>query len=381
MRSLISSLICTIAIAFAVPLFAQDGDITAEGTGLGANQSEALMNAKRDAIEKGIGMMLLSKTEIENFMIKRDLVITKTVGSVKTYEKISEKKADDGLIEIKIRAVLSRSALHDDLASFHILLETMDKPRVLIIIDEKNCGSAMPSNKSAENAIISFLKSPYDFEIVDPAIAASIRSNDEKMAKLRGDDAAAAAIGASSGAEVIIKGTAEATEAEGMNASLGGMKSVQADVTLRAINCTSGRIIAAGDGHGAKVHVSTSTAGSMAIKQASEKAAKALLNSVIEDWNKQVNDGISLSVTVKGVSSFREKSAVISTLQSISGVSAVRERSWDGESALLETDLTYKGNASGFCTKADGYKLNQGGGSFIVNGVNGTKISLGVQVK
>jgi hypothetical protein len=377
--------VCGICLSVIACLFsysyADEQDVVAEGTGLGANQSEALMNAKRDAIEKGIGMILLSRTEIENFMTKRDQVITKTMGSVKTYEKISETKASDGLFEIKIKAVLSRSLINDDLASFHILLETMDKPKVMVIVEEKNCGSALSTNKSAENAIISFLKTPYDFEMVDQSVTESIRGNDEKMARLRGDNAAAAAIGATYGAEVIIKGNAEAMEAEGMNANLGGMKSVQADVTLRAINCTSGRIIAAGDGHGAKVHISPATAGSMAIKQASEKAVKALLNSVIEDWNKQINNGISLSLTIKNVTSFREKNAVIQTLQAMSGVSAVRERTWNDASSLLEADITYKGNASGFCSRADGFKMSQGGGSILVTGQTGIKISLALQVK
>jgi hypothetical protein len=373
-----------VAMAFMASIIIaqeQQQDVIAEGVGLGANQSEALMNAKRDAVEKGIGMVLLSQTEIENFMLKRDQVITKTMGSVKSYDKLSETQTQDNLYEIKIKAVLSRVSMHEDLAAFHILLETMDKPRVMVIVEEKNCGDVNPDNKSAENAIIAFLKSPYDFELVDPSVVESIRGSQEKMAKLRGDDAAAAAIGATYGAEVIIKGGAEATVAEGMTQNLGGMKSVQADVALRAINCTSGRIIASGSGHGAKVHVSPTTAGVNAIKAASEKAVKSLLDAVIEDWNKQVNNGISLSVSVKGVTSFRDKNAVLQSLQAISGVAAVRERAWSGESGLLETDITYKGNSGGFCTKADGFKLSQGGGSFLVGGVTGTRVSLAVQVK
>jgi len=379
-----STCLAAAAIFAAAPALlaqAEEQDITAEGTGLGANPQEALMNAKRDAVEKGIGMVLLSQTEVENFMLKRDQVITKTMGSVKSYEKISELKTSDGLIETKIKVVLSRSQMHDDLAAFHILLETMNKPKVMIIIEENNIGNDQPTNQAAENAIIAFLKSPYDFDIVDPSVVSSIRSSEEKMAKLRGDGAAAAALGSTYGAEVIITGKAIAREAEGMSQNLGGMKSVQADVTLRAINCTTGHIIASGDGHGAKVHISPNTAGVNAIKQAAEKAVKSLLDRIIEDWNKQVNNGVPLSVSVRGVAQFRDKNAVLQTLQSISGVSAVHERGWNAENGLLEADITYKGNANGFCAKADGYKMTQGGGSLLVQGVTGTRISLAVQVK
>ena len=118
-------------------LSAQDNFI-AEGTGLGANRDEALMGAKRDAIEKGIGMVLLSQSEIENFQLKRDIVVTKTIGAVSKYDIISESRTSDGLIEIKIKAQLSKSAMRQDLAAFNILIESMDKPRVMVLIDENN---------------------------------------------------------------------------------------------------------------------------------------------------------------------------------------------------------------------------------------------------
>ncbi|MBD3322174.1 MAG: hypothetical protein GF350_13835, partial [Chitinivibrionales bacterium] len=95
--------------------FGQEEDIIAEGFGQGINRQEALMAAKRNAVEKGIGMILLSQTEIENFQLKRDQIITKTIGAVKSYDIISETKSSDNLFEIKIKAVLSRTTMHSDL--------------------------------------------------------------------------------------------------------------------------------------------------------------------------------------------------------------------------------------------------------------------------
>jgi hypothetical protein len=365
-------------------LFAQENpgeDIVVEGLGLGGNEAEALMAAKRDAVEKGIGTVLLSQTEIENFMMKRDMVITKTMGAVKKYDVISKTQASDGGYEIRINAVISRSTMHDDLAAFHILLESMEKPKVMVIIKENNIGNDEPTNCAAEAAIIKFLKSPYDFDIVDPSIVASIRTSEEKMAKLAGDAASAASIGAMYGAEVVITGNAVSRVAENISYNLGGMKSAQADVTLRAINCTTGRIIASADAHGAKVHISPNTAGTMAISAASTKATKNLLDAIIEDWNKQINNGVPLIVSIKGVSTFREKNAVVQTLKSVPGVVAVHERGWNSESQLLQTDVQYKGNANGFCTKGDGFKMTSGGGSLAVTGQNGTRISLVIQAK
>ena len=371
--------VCLCLSFFAGYCFAQDDNITAEGHGLGANADEALLAAKRDAIEKGIGTILLSQTEIENFQVKKDQIITKTVGAVKRFEKTSEGKTSDGLFEVKIRALLSKTALRQDLAAFHILIESMNKPRTMVVVKENNVGSDEPSNETAEATILQFLKDPYEFELVDPKAAAEVRASESKMAALAGDNAAAAAIGAQSGAEVLITGTAVSREAKNMSQNLGGMVSVQADVTLKALNCTTGSVIGTSQAHAARVHINPNTAGNQAIAQASQKAIEKLLDAIIKEWQNQQNNGATLSITVTGVNTFRLKNDVILSLQSVANVSAVRERNWDNQSKALTVDIQYKGNANGFCTRIDGYKMKSGTGSVSVSSVNGTKISLTIR--
>lgn len=360
-------------------LFAEES-LTAEGVGEGVNRDEALMAAKRNAVETGIGTILLSKTEVENFMVKRDQIITKTMGSISKYDILSETKAPDGLVKIKINAVLSRSAMHKDLADFHILIESMDKPRVMIIIEENNVGNDEPTNSAAETALIGFLKDPYEFELVDPSVVSSIRASAEEMARISGDPKAAAALASRYGAEVIVTGSAVSRKAEGLTQSLGGMVSVQADITLRAVNCSNARIIGSSSAHAARVHISPHTAGDQAIAKATVNAGKTLLDNIMKDWQNQLNNGLPLTVAVRNVTSFRTKKAVIQTLEAIAGVDAVRERGWDDQSKVLEVDIQYKGNVDGFCTKVDGLKMKSGGGSFGVSGVKGNAVTLSAQV-
>jgi hypothetical protein len=337
------------------------------------------MAAKRDAIEKGIGQILLSQTEIENFQLKRDQIITKTIGSVKKYEVLA-KGEEAGLIEIRIKAVLARNAMRGDLASFHILIESMEKPRVMVIVAENNVNNTEPTNRTAETSIIQFLKDPYEFDIVDPSVSATIRQSEAKMKEIGGDPAAAASIGAEYGAEVLLAGDAVAREAENIGVNLGGMKSVQADVTLRAISCSTGKIINSVQAHAASVHISTNTAGNQAIAKATQKAIKELLDAIVKDWQNQLNNGMTFAVSVSGVGTFRIKSEVIQTIQSVGNVSTVHERTWDGQAKLLQVDVVYKGNANGFCERVDGLKMKSGSGSLSITGVKGNKISITVQV-
>ncbi len=350
-------------------------DLVVEGMGVGIGHDEALLAAKRDAIEKGIGMVLLSQTETENFMVKRDMVISKTIGAVKEYTILTEKKMPDGTVDMKINATISRVAMKEDLAAFQILIESMDKPRVMVLVAEENVGAAEPTNQAAENAVISFLRTPYEFDCIDPSVAAQIKASKQKMAEIANDPATAAAIGVQNGAEVLITGTAISRKADNLSQNLGGMVSVQADVTLKAINCATGRIISTAAEHAAKVHLSPNTAGTQAIAKASEKAAGKLLDLIIKDWQNQSNNGIPLSVTVKGVAAFGQKSSVLKTLRALSGVSAIRERDWNAQSAMLILDVQYKGNTEGFCTKADGKGLD-GTGKLSVTAVSGQQVTL-----
>lgn len=357
-------------------------DIFVEGIGYGSNETEAVMAAKRNAVEKGIGVVLLNQTEIENFQTKRDIVVSKTLAAVKSYEITSNTKGPDGKYSIKIKACMSRPTIIEDLDAFNILLKSMVKPKVMVIIQENNVGNEEPTNCTAQNSIIKFLKSSYEFEIVNPNIVASIKTSPQKMASLVGDVSNAASIGAMHGAEVIILGRADSRRtAENISDNLGGMKSVQADVMLKAINCTTGKVITSGSAHAAEVHISPNIAGSMAINLASEKAVKDLLNLVIEDWNRQINNGLPLIITINGVSSIRLKNIVVQTLKSIPGIVKVHDRAWNGEKKELLVDIQFKGNTNEFYRRVDRYKMTSGGGSLAVTGQNGTKISIVVQAK
>ncbi|MFP4163379.1 MAG: hypothetical protein ACLFQB_05815 [Chitinispirillaceae bacterium] len=363
---------------FLCTAFGQSSDqVAAEGIGIGMNRNEALNAAKRDAVEKGIGTILLSETEVENFMLKRDQIITKTIGNVRKYDVISEKSTPEGGLEIKIKAWLSKSSMREDLAAFQILLESMDKPKVMVIIDENNVGNHQPTNQAAETAVMKNLKDPYGFELVDPSVAANIKASKTKMALLDGNAAEAASIGSQYGAEVILTGTAISRKAQNLNINLGGMTSVQGEVTLKAVNCTNGRIIATENARSSKVHINPMTAGNQALEKASQKACGKLIDAIMKDWSNQLNNGVSLKISIRNVGTFKVKNAVVAALQTLGGVSKARERSWNGSSKLLQIDLTYKGNANGFGTRADGCKV--GSSKLAVTGLSGSDVTLELQ--
>ncbi|MBN1129851.1 MAG: hypothetical protein JXA71_12740 [Chitinispirillaceae bacterium] len=337
------------------------GDIKVEAEGIGQNPSEAMLNAKRAAVEKGIGTVLQSETEIKNFMVNKDVILTRTVGAVKSVTKISESKGPDGAITVTIKAVVSKQKINDDLMALRILLESMDKPRVMVLMKESNMKDSAASGSLAETAIINFLTEK-GFSLVDQAAVEQLKKQEQAQQALNGNAAAAAAVGAKAGAEMIITGNAVSRVAKGVSKKLGGMQSCQADVSLKVINCANAGIVTAKTEHAATAHVNPVSGGAKAIAAATKKLLdRHLLEKIVASWQDRINNGMPLAVTVSDVKTFKTSKAVIDGLPAMSpSVVTVTKRSWNQSTGLLDLEVLYKGTCDGFCESVDGKKLSDG---------------------
>ncbi len=354
--------------------------ITTDASGVGKTKEEALLAAKKSATRNVIMTLLSSQIEIDSFTAKENDFISKVIGSLKDWKVLSESKESDSLFKIKIRANFPKNSVKKVLISSQILIQSMHKPRIMVLISEENCGYWEPQNQSAEKVIHKYLQDPYKFELINPAVSTSIKSSKQRFGQLFGDLPAAVATGTQNGAEVLIIGTAVSKKSENISHNSSAMISVNADVLLKAINCTTGRLICTESSHSSATDISHITAGNAAIEKAAINAIKNLLDPVIKDWQGQLNIGISINMTINSVKSYRQKKVIIQTLSRIENISMVREQIWDPESFSLNLDIFYRGNPNDLYKKLDGYKLLSGGGSLLVTGINGQSITLSVQV-
>lgn len=326
---------------------AGNGDVTVMVEGIGVSRDDALLAAKRNAVEQGVGIVLIAETEVKNFALKKDVILTRTVGSVKRYDVLKETSLQDGSVYIKMRAVVSLAAIKADLAALKILLESMDKPRVMVLIEE-------PGEKTAENSIIAYLRHK-GFDLVDAAaVAARLSKGDDFVRRAaQGDAAAAARIGAENGAEYVITGTVAKSTKENSLLSDAGMISGQAAISAKAVNCSNARIAATNAATGAAYHVSDK----VAMAQAAEKAAVNLMENgmfetIVATFQDMINNGILLTVTIEQVPDFGTQKAVRQALESLPGTVAVSRKAFGGGRLLLS--IQFKGTADTFSEAADG---------------------------
>lgn len=126
-------------------------------------------DAKRQVIEKAVGMLVSGSTLVENYELIQDSVLTQSAGLIKNVEKWSSPwMGEDGLMHILIRAEVYVSEIQDSLKAMSKtsridLLKQYDNPTIsiAIFVKDANRRSLLEAKRSpiAENILMQHLKS------------------------------------------------------------------------------------------------------------------------------------------------------------------------------------------------------------------------------
>ncbi len=95
----------------------------------------ALKDAYAKAIERGCGIRLVRTTQVENFQLVRDKILTESVGYVTTYEILNEDDSSDFGYEVTVRADVSQQPI-SDMDKLQIMVKyLLAQPRIAVIIE------------------------------------------------------------------------------------------------------------------------------------------------------------------------------------------------------------------------------------------------------
>ncbi len=321
--------------------------ITTDGTASVLNGDKAqardvaIQDALRNAVEQVTGAVISSSTIVENAMVVEDNIYSKAKGYIKNYSIISEGEADGGLsYNVKVKALVRSGAIKEDMAD---IIRGAGNPKLMVLITESNVGSSAIGGidaqlGTAENTIIEAMRNK-GFDFVDPETAEKSIRRDKALAALDGDAQAAAFIGERAGAEVIITGKSFAKEATVANDMLGGMKSIQATVSVKAFNTDDGRILVSKVETGRAVHIEEITGGTKAIEQASAKLADYLAEEIVKKF---ARGGNTVTLNVTGASNYDLYQELVNVLKyEVRGVKAVNDREITGNTGLVEVETKF----------------------------------------
>jgi hypothetical protein len=331
--------------------------VKAEGMGAIVNNDKAIArdnaieDALRKAVEQAVGTLVSSETMVENFQLLNDSIYTKTEGYIQKYKVISESPAEN-IYKVNIEATVALGNLKNDLAAVGLLMARKHKPRIMIMIAEQNIGQqylsfwwghqASETNLSITESVLIEKLREKDFNVVDhEAKARNIKiGKPYQVANL--DDNTAVSLGNQYDAEVVIVGKALAKYIGSVMGT--SMKSVQANMSARAIRTDNGAIIASANTHGAAVHIDEVTGGSDALKKAASDLASKLMDQIINTWGKEVGGTTMVQMTINGISSYQDFVKFKNVLQEqVRGVKGVYQRSINAGVAKIDIDI--KGDA------------------------------------
>ena len=123
-------------------------------TGVGADETTAINDAKRNAVEQVVGTVLRSKSTMQELELVMDVVKTRTQGYVNSFEIISREKDGDN-ISIKANVDVSsepNSALMKDVE----LVMSLNDPKMAVVVEyyDDNDSLILEQHKSMTKAAI-----------------------------------------------------------------------------------------------------------------------------------------------------------------------------------------------------------------------------------
>ena len=343
-----------------------------EGVGYGLTKDAAIEQAKRDAVEVGLGVYISSETVVTATTLK-DNIYSKAQGFVKTFDVIRKKKDPDGNWEVTIKAEITSilDQVMQDEAALQTLLNSMNRPRIIFLIREENLIDNTPTD-FAETKLLSMF---YDrgFDVVDRQLVQALKGKPDYEDALSGDVAASAKVASQLGADVIVIGTAKISSGGSFKAGQFTMHSGQANLNGKIVRADTGVILAVvADAHGKKPHISPSTSGVNAANAAAEKLGADIIRQLIEKWSTQQSNYIKAFIVLKNAD-FMSYTTFESFLkaQTVSGVRNAYAKSLN--EGVAEYEVEFEGKAMDLAMGLS--KTAPDGLNFKVTGITGNRIT------
>jgi len=299
---------------------------------LGLAKDEALKDAKRVAVQEVLGSIVSARTDVKNFQLVQQSVTSKTEGLIETFSILSAAATSDTEYQVRIKAKVSTALVTQAIEE---VVSSQGKPRMMVIIDESFNGRS-DSNKVAQTEIeTQFIAQGFPF-VDRSTVERLVARNKRKIASaLGGDNSAARSLGVDAGAEIILVGTSRVKEAGKISGTQ--MISVQADLNVRVIDINTGKILTAGQAHGAYPHINAESGAVEAVKKAVTPLRDKLVTDIVKLWD--INRGNTIALLITGVD--YEKLMVLRSelIEKVRGVKAVNPKGSSGKAAKLEVEF------------------------------------------
>jgi hypothetical protein len=327
-------------------------------------RSKAIDEAQRVAVERVVGVMVSSATEVENYQVKMDTILSETQGFINTYKIIEEEK-DGDQYRVTIEADVGVERLKDRWDAVGVIMARQSRPRLMVVI-----GQGKKKDDTAEAAMVKYFLSR-GFKMVD-AEAARGELEGEALEAITADPATALKVGQHYGAEVLVVGRTDAS-ASNFKIDKVEMRFNKVNISAKVMKVDTGEVIATDSetksGSGMEDVMKSMTT------EAGERLARNLSDQIINRWSKELTNTVTVKVLATGLRSYKDLAKFKELLANeVKGVKEVNQRRYHG--GRVELDLEVRGNTQGVADDLAAMKLN--GKSIKVTGITPNRIQIRV---
>jgi hypothetical protein len=155
--------------------------------GMGVDRDHALTNALQVAVEQVVGVMVKSSTDVVDFQVIKDEIVTHSKGYVKSYKIIEETKEADGGFRVVVDAQVDAGQIETHAQTLEILMKMAGHPRILVFGEDSDI-NAVPSGTEIFDplaaAVSDVFREKFRFEVVDwPLMRARFKDLPGKLDK------------------------------------------------------------------------------------------------------------------------------------------------------------------------------------------------------
>ncbi len=336
--------------------FSEEKKVVTEGISV-ISKADAIRQAQRAAVEEGVGVFIHSETESSNYVLQKDKILARTSGYVTSYKVIEESSKQNDFF-VKIEATVSLDKIKDDLMAMKILLESMERPKLMVLIEEDYIDMTKPNMRIAETELNSQLAAK-GFELVDKAQVEEVKEQNKARQALAGNVDAASSLGLMFGAQYVIIGKAVAQDVGEAIAGT-GLRSVQASLQLKVIQSQSGILLGSVVKNGVSAHISPLTGATVALKNTVGKATDGyLVDTITNSFQDYLNNGAPMKLHISGVKSFQQYKTITEEIETIKTIVSSKKEGWNKAGGLLVLDLRFKGTSEELAGQIDGRKFGK----------------------
>lgn len=298
------------------------------GTVINADTSgardEALIDARRRALEQAAGVEVDAETITHNKLLFDQMVRTKVGGLVHSDRVLEEGLTDTGQFRVKIEAWVKTGEVQERVGAL------LSELSIVVVVPEQNLGQAQ-SQPLAENELVTRLVES-GFRVLDHAQVRRIAKRDQVAALLRGDENAVRDIGLRFMSNLLVTG--EATTRFSQNNQ--GIVSAICRITARVVEAETARVVANVSVTERGFAANATTAGENALAAGGKRAAEHVLQA-LDGYFKRKDRRIE--VRVRRLPSLDEYRRAKAFIEKQRWVTAVAEGGYSADESVLV--LTY----------------------------------------